>query len=162
MQFLPEKTLNPLVPVLFIEAIQDRLRSYDGTQLRKPHPCSDYGDQNHRKHNIEEQIFAVLITEDDFEEATVEYRRYWCENCEKPALPDMSPLFHKDCHYGRSIVDLCLFYTAENQYSIQVDRDTIQRCAERFGDKVADSHSVQIAGSTVSMNFLATVRRQHR
>jgi hypothetical protein len=43
----------------------------------------------------------------------------------------------------------------QNQYGIQVDRDTIQRYAERFGDEVADRHGVMIAGSTVSMNFLS-------
>ena len=41
--------------------------------------------------------------------------------------------------------------------SIQVDRDTIQRYAERFGDEVADRHGIKIAGSTVSMNFLSVL-----
>ncbi|WP_256684925.1 hypothetical protein [Halococcus qingdaonensis] len=166
MQDPHEKTLNPLVPSLFIKAVQDRLRSYSGTRLSQPRPCPDCGDQNYRKHNIEEQVFAVLITEDGFEEITVEYRRYWCKNCGKPTLPDMTPLFYEGCHYGKPIVELCLFHAAENpfhaserilqnQYGIQVDRDTIQRYAERFGDKVADRHGVKIADSTVSMNFLS-------
>ena len=34
-------------------------------------------------------MFAVLITEDGFEEVTVEYRRYWCKNCGKPTPPDI-------------------------------------------------------------------------
>ncbi len=166
MQDPHEKTLNPLVPSLFIKAVQDRLRSYSGTRLSQPRPCPDCSDQNYRKHNIEEQVFAVLITEDGFEEVTVEYRRYWCKNCRKPTLPDMSPLFYEGCHYGKPIVELCLFHAAENpfhaserilqnQYGIQVDRDTIQRYAERFGDEVADRHGVKIADSTVSMNFLS-------
>lgn len=33
MQYPHEKVFNPLVPSLLIEAIQDRLRSYDGTRL---------------------------------------------------------------------------------------------------------------------------------
>ena len=81
-------------------------------RLSKPRPCPDCGDQNYRKHNIEEQVFTVLITEDGFEEITIEYRRYWCKNCEKPALPDMSPVFYEGCHSGKPIVDLCLFHAA--------------------------------------------------
>ena len=43
----------------------------------------------------------------------------------------------------------------QNQYGIQVNRDTIPRYAERFGDEVADRHGVKIVDSTVSMNFLS-------
>jgi len=53
MQHPYQKTLNLLVPALFIEAIQDQFRSYDETRLRKPRLCPKCGDQNYRKHNIE-------------------------------------------------------------------------------------------------------------
>ena len=43
----------------------------------------------------------------------------------------------------------------QNQYGLQVDRDTVQTYAERFGDEVADRHGVKIADATVSMNFLS-------
>jgi len=75
-------------------------------------------------------------------------------------------VFYKDCEYAKPVVDLCLFHAAENpfhacerilqnQYGLQVDRDTVQTYAERFGDEVADRHGIKIADATVSMNFLS-------
>ena len=45
----------------------------------------------------------------------------------------------------------------QNQYVPQVHQDTIQRYAERFGNGVADRYGVQIAGSTLLMNFFSLV-----
>jgi hypothetical protein len=112
------------------------LRRYGGTRLGKPRPCPHCESGQHRK------------------------------NGGSRFQGDVSELFYEDCHYAKPIVDLCLFHAVENpfnaserilqnQYGLQVDRDTIQRYAERFGDEVADRHGVQIAGSTVSMNFLS-------
>ena len=166
MREITEKTLHPLVPDVFITAIHDQLRQYGGTRLGKPRPCPHCESRQHRKNGYQDRTFARLITDEGFERITVNVQLYECTNCGSRFQGDVSELFYEDCHYAKPIVDLCLFHAAENpfnaverilqnQYGLQVDRDTIQRYAERFGDEVADRHGVKIAGSTVSMNFLS-------
>ena len=113
-----------------------------------------------------DRLFAILITEDGFDEITVEIQRYQCSECRHSYDGDSSEWFYEDCEYAKPVVDLRLFHAAENpfhacerilqnQYGLQVDRDTIQTYAERFGDEVADRHGVKIADATVSMNSLS-------
>jgi hypothetical protein len=71
----------------------------------------------------------------------------------------MAELFYEGCLYGKPIVDLCLYHAAENpfnrverilytHYGIQVDRDTVQRYAELFAERVEDRHGVTVADET--------------
>lgn len=90
---------------------------------------------NYRKHSWRDRAFAILITETGFEEVTVTYRRYWCNDCAKPVKADLSRLFYEECHYGRPIVDLCLYLATTNTFNaverhlrhlgLQVGRDTV-------------------------------------
>ncbi|HZD43341.1 MAG TPA: hypothetical protein VE134_04715 [Methanomicrobiales archaeon] len=127
-----EKELDALVPLPLIHAIHDGLRSYEGTRLAEPRPCPHCGEIDYHKHDTRSRRFAILITEDGFEDVTVSVQRYWCKQCEKPVDADMSELFYEDCLYGKQIVDLCLYHAAENpfnrverilhtHYGIQVD-----------------------------------------
>jgi len=161
-----EKELDALVPLPLIHAVHDGLRSYEGTRLAKPRPCPHCGGIDYHKHDTRSRRFAVLITEDGFEDVTVSIQRYWCKQCEKPVDADLSELFYEDCLYGKPIVDLCLYHAAENpfnrverilhtHYGIQVDRDTIQRYAELFADRVGDRHAVTVADEPLSLNFLS-------
>lgn len=148
------KELDALGPVLLIHSIHDGLRRYEGARLGKPRPCPDCSETDYYKHDTRPRTFAILITEDGFEEVIVAVQRYWCKHCEKPVDSDISELFYEDCLYGTLIVDLCLYHAAENpfhrverilhtHYGLQVDRDTIQRYAERFADEA------------LSLNFLS-------
>lgn len=165
MQPPKPKSPDDLAPDFLIEGVRSRCRSYEGTRLSEPQPCPDCGGQNYRDHEWRDRTFARLITESGFEEVKIEYRRYWCKHCEKPFPADVSELFYEDCLYGKPIVDLCLYLAAENPYNrvekhlhhlgIQVDRDTVQRYAELFGDRLADQHGLKIADAPVSINFLS-------
>ncbi len=132
-------------------SIHDGIRSYEGTQLAKPRPCPHYRGSDYRKHDSRPRRFAVLITEDGFEDVTVTIQRYWCKQYEKRVDAEMSERFYEDCLYCKPIVDLWLYHASENlfnrskriphiHYGIQVDRDTIQRYAELFSGRVNDHH----------------------
>jgi endogenous inhibitor of DNA gyrase (YacG/DUF329 family) len=154
------------VSIPLIHSIHNGLRRYEGTRLSKPRPCPDCGKTDYHKHDTRPRLFAVLITEDGFEEVTVAVQRYWCKHCGKSVDSDMAELFYEGCLYGKSIVDLCLYYATENPfnaverifhtyYGIQVDRDTIQRYAELFAERVEDRHGVTVADEPLSLNFLS-------
>jgi putative phosphoribosyl transferase len=149
MKNTTEKELDALVPLPLIHAIHDGFRSYEGTRLAEPRPCLHCGQTDYHKHDTRPRTFAVLVTEDGFEEVTVAVQRYWCKRCEQPVDSDMFELFYEDCLYGKPIVDLCLYHAAKNpfnrverilhtHYGIQADRDTVQRYAELFGKRVED------------------------
>jgi transposase-like protein len=162
-----EKTLNSLVPLGLIHAFQNWFRGFQGQRVGDPRPCPKCGETTVWKNGYRtDRLFAILITEDGFDEITVEIQRYQCSECRHSYDGDSSEWFYEDCEYAKPVVDLCLFHVAENpfhacerilqnQYGLQVDRDTIQTYAERFGDEVADRHGVKIADATVSMNFLS-------
>lgn len=161
-----EKEIDALVPLPLIHSIHDGLRSYAGTRLGKPRPCPHCGQIDYHKHDTRPRTFAVLVTEDGFEEVTISVQRYWCKHCEQPVDSDMSELFYEGCLYGKPIVDLCLYHAAKNpfnrverilhtHYGIQVDRDTVQRYAELFAERVEDRHSVTVADEPLSLNFLS-------
>jgi len=162
-----EKTLNSLVPRGIVRASQNWFRGFQGQRVGDPRPCPHCGETTVWKNGYRtDRIFAILITDDGFDEITVEIQRYQCSCCRHSFDGDSSEWFYEDCDYAKPVVDLCLFHAAknpfhpcerilQNQYGIQVDRDTVQNYAERFGDEVADRHGVKIADSTVSMNLLS-------
>jgi hypothetical protein len=166
MKNTTEKELDVLASLPLIHSIHDGLRSYEGTRLVKPRPCLHCGQTDYHKHDTRPRTFAVLGDEDGFEEVTVSVQRYWCKRCEQPVDSDISELFYEDCLYGKPIVDLCLYHAAKNpfnrverilhtHYGIQVDRDTVQRYAELFAERVQDRHRVTIADEPLSLNFLS-------
>lgn len=166
MKNTTKKELDALVPVPLIHSIHDGLRGYEGTRLGEPRPCLDCGNTDYYKHDTRPRLFAVLITEDGFEEVTVSVQRYWCKHCQKPVDSDMAELFYEECLNGKPIVDLCLYHAAENpfnrverilhtHYGIQVDRNTVQRYAELFAERVEDRHGVTVADEPLSLNFLS-------
>lgn len=108
----------------------------------------------------------IFTGEDGFEEITIAVQRYWCKHCEKPFDANISELFYEECLSGNPIVDLCLYPAAENpfnrverilhtHYGIQVDRDTIQRYAEIFADRIQDRHGMTDVDELLSVNFLS-------
>ncbi len=66
-----EKKLDALVPLPLTHSIHGGLRSYEGTQLVKQRLCSHCGESGCHKHDTLPWRFAVLITEDGFEDVTV-------------------------------------------------------------------------------------------
>lgn len=149
------------------EAVRNWFRWQHGTRLTEPRPCPDCGEQHYRKHDFKERIFAILITDDGFEEINVEYRRFWCKNCEQTVSADLSSLFYDDCLYGKPIVNLCLTLAADNpptavenqlqKIGIQVDKDTVARYVREFGDKFAERHGITVAGESLAQNVLAAL-----
>lgn len=73
-----EKEVGSFGNELLREAIQMKLRWYHGTRLTESRPCPDCGEENYRKHSFDDRIFAILITENGFEEIEIECRRFWC------------------------------------------------------------------------------------
>ena len=149
MREITEKTQHPLVPDVFITAIHDQLRQHGGTRLGKPRPCPYCESRQYRKNGYQDRTFARLITDEGFKRITVNVQLYEYTNCGSRFQGAVSELFYEDCQYAKPIVDLCLFHAAENpfhaserilqnKYGLQVNRDTIQCYAERFGDEVAD------------------------
>lgn len=65
-----EKELDALVSLPLIHAIHDGLRSYEGTRLGQQRPCPHCGNIDYYKHDTRPRRFAVLITEDGFEDVT--------------------------------------------------------------------------------------------
>ena len=149
------------------EAARNWLRWQHGTRLTQPRPCPDCGEENYRKHDFKERIFALLITDDGFEEVTVEYRRFWCKDCERTVSADLSSLFYDDCLYGKPVVNLCLTLAADHpptrveeqlqKIGIQVDKDTVDRYVSEFGDKFAERHGITVAGESLAQNVLAAL-----
>ncbi len=149
------------------EAVRNWLRWQHGTRLTEPGPCPDCDEQHYRKHDFKERIFAMLVTEDGFEEIIVEYRRFWCKNCEQTVSADLSSLFYEDCLYGKPVVNLCLALAAENpptavekqlqEIGIQADKDTVARYVREFGDKFAERHGITVAGESLAQNVLGAL-----
>jgi hypothetical protein len=74
-----EKTLNSLVPLGLIRAIHGWFRGFQGQQVGDPRPCPNCGETAVWKDGYRtDWLFAVLITEDGFEEVTVKIQRYQC------------------------------------------------------------------------------------
>lgn len=76
MKNTTEKELDALGPVPLIHSIPDGLRRYEGTRLAEPRPCPDCGETDYHKHDTRPRTFAILITEDGFEEITVVVQQY--------------------------------------------------------------------------------------
>ena len=162
-----EKEVGSFGNDLLRDAVQMKLRWYHGTRLTKSRPCPDCGEENYRKHDFEDRIFAILITEDGFEEITVKQRRFWCNNCQQTVSADRSSLFYDDCLYGKPIVNLCLQLASKmsntaveehlQQIGIQVDKDTVRRYVEQFGENFAEQHGITVAGESLAQNVLGAL-----
>ena len=162
-----EKEVGSFGNDLLRDAVQMKLRWYHGTRLTKSRPCPDCDEENYRKHDVEDRIFAILITEDGFEEITVKQRRFWCKNCQQTVSADRSSLFYDDCLYGKPIVNLCLQLASKmsntaveehlQQIGIQVDKDTVRRYVEQFGENFAEQHGITVAGESLAQNVLGAL-----
>lgn len=165
---IKEKSLHPLVPRIFIEGIHAQFRRFDGMRVGDPRPCPRCGceDVQRNGYTNDPRTFARLITDDGFETITGEVQLLRCSRCGNSFQADLSEWFYDDLHYAKPVIDLCLFHAAEkpyhacerllqNLYGLQVDRDTIRNYVIEFGDEFAERHGVQIAGCTVSQNFLS-------
>ena len=79
----------------------------NSTALWRFNTAPHCGQTDYHKHDTRPRIFAVLGTEDGFEEVTVSVQRYWCKRCEQPVDSDMSELFYEDCLYGSDGMKAC-------------------------------------------------------
>jgi len=164
MQEPNEKEVGSFGNEFIARAVRNWLRWQHGTRLTTPRPCPDCGERNYRKHDFKECIFAIIITDNGFEKINVEYRRFWCKNCERTVSADLSSLFYEDCLYGKPIVNLCLALAAEHsptrveeqlqKIGIQVDKDTVARYVEEFGENFAERHGITAAEESLAQNVL--------
>lgn len=77
-----EKTLNSLVPLGLIRAFQSWFRGFQGQRVGDPRPCPKCSETTVWKNGYRtDRLFAILITEDGFDEITVEIQRYQCSEC---------------------------------------------------------------------------------
>jgi transposase-like protein len=168
MQDPNEKTLDPIVSPLFVGAVHDALREYDGERLGRPRPCPrcESTDRRRNGYQRERKTVARLVTESGFEEIGVEVQQYECKACGHSFQGDLSTLFYDGCAYARPIVDLCRFHAADNSYhaterlleelyGLQVDRDTIERYDERFDGTPDTDRAFAVGGELVSLPFLS-------
>lgn len=167
MQTPDEKTPDPVVSPLFVGAIHDELRRYDGMRVGETRPCPNCSSTDLRKNGYqrEPKTFARLVTESGFEDVGVQVQQYECKACGRSFQGDLTEDFYDRCDYAKPIVDACLFHAADTAYNhcerllnrlygLQVDRDTIRRYDQRFGDR-ADLAGVQVGGSVLSVDLLA-------
>ncbi|WP_135364293.1 hypothetical protein [Halosimplex halophilum] len=162
-----EKAPDPVVSPLFVSAIHEELRSYAGERAGDPRPCPGCGSTERRKNGSqrEPKTVARLVTDEGIEDVGVAVQQYECTACGRSYQGDLSGLFYPDCDYAKPVVDLCRFHAAERsptacerllrrRYGLQVNRDTVERYAERF-DEPPERRPVEIAGHTYSLSFLA-------
>ncbi len=163
-----EKPFDPAVSPLFVNAIHEELRRYDGMRVGDPRPCPGCGLSDTRKNGYqnEPKTVARLVTADGLEDVGVEVQQFECKECGRSFQGALSELFYDGCSYAKPIVDLCLFHAAQHSptacerrlrrmYGLQVHRDTVERYADRFADEEADWHAIDIAGHTYSLDFLS-------
>lgn len=163
-----EKRLDPAVSPLFIGTVHDKLREYDGTRAGKTRPCPACGSSELRKNGYQRasKTFARLVTDDGFEEVSLEVQQYECKECNRSFQGDLSEFFYEGCSYAKPIVDLAVSYTTDNSYNrterliqriygIQIDRDTIKRYDARFEQPPDGGEWVSIRGQQISLSFIA-------
>jgi transposase-like protein len=163
-----EKAFDPAVSWLFVNAIHEELRGYAGQRVGEPRPCPNCGSERHRKNGYQSdrKTVARLVTADGVVDVGVEVQLYECKDCGRSFQGDLSGLFYEGCDYARPIVDLCRFHATEDTfegcarrlrelYGLQVDRDTVERYVERFGEGPDDWHGVDVDGHTCSLRFLS-------
>lgn len=168
MQGPGAKELDPAVSPLFVGAVHDKLREYDGRRVGDPRPCPGCDSTDHRKNGYQRaaKTFARLVTETGFEEVGLEVQQYECTACGRSFQGDLSAYFYDGCRYARPIVDLAVFHAANNSYQaterllarvygLQVDRDTVQRYDESFDRSVASNEWMRVRDNRISLPFLA-------
>lgn len=168
MQELSAKELDPALSPLFVDAVHDALREYDGRRVGASRPCPRCGSTGLRRNGYqrEPKTFARLVTEAGFEEVGVQVQQFECTDCGRSFQADISEFFYEGCAYAKPVVDLCRFHAAESTYAacerrlqdlygVQVDCDTVQRYEDRFADTPDTSQAVVVGGRKVSLPFLA-------
>jgi len=164
-----EKPFEPVVSTVFINAIHEELRRYDGERVGEPRPCPNCGSEEARKNGYqnEPKTVARLVTAEGLAEVGADVQQYQCTDCGRSFQGDLSELFYPRCEYARPVVDLCRTRAADEtptacertlrrQYGLQVNRDTIARY-DRREDGAADSQVIDIGGYPYSLSFLATL-----
>ncbi|WP_436925051.1 hypothetical protein [Halosimplex amylolyticum] len=165
-----EKTPDPAVSPLFVNAIHEEVREYAGERAGGPRPCPGCGSDARRKNGYqrEPKTVARLVTDAGIEDVGVQVQQYECTDCGRSYQGDLSALFYEGCDYAKPIVDLCRFHAADRsptacerllrrQYGLQVNRDTVERYAERFEGAPEPAHAIDIAGHTYSLAFLSVL-----
>lgn len=162
-----EPPFEPAVSWLFVNAIHEELRQFEGQRVGAARPCPACGATDHRKNGYQNRpkTVARLVGTDGVETVGVEVQQYECRACGRSFQGDISELFYEGCDYARPVVDLCRFHARDRsptacarvlrrQYGLAVDRDTVERYADRFEDD-GEWHGIEIAGHTYSLDFLA-------
>ncbi|WP_302081842.1 hypothetical protein [Salinibaculum rarum] len=162
------KVPDPVVPSQFIREVHDRLRQYDGMRAGEERPCPGCSSTSTRKNGYQAagKTFARLVTDEGFEEITLEVQQYECKSCGRSFQGDLSEFFYDDCAYARPVVDLCRFHAVDESYQavertlmqcygLQVDRDTIERYDEKRGEPTESREKIDVGGSSLSLPFLA-------
>ena len=168
MQGPSSKRFDPVTSRLFVGAIHDGLRAYDGRRVGDERPCPRCESSALRRNGYQRarKTFARLITDSGFEEVGVEVQQYECKECGRSFQGDLSEWFYDRCEYAKPVVDLCRFHAVGNTYGgcerllqrlygLQVDRDTIKRYDERFEGRPPREQAVRIGGEAVSLPFLS-------
>ena len=167
MQGPSSKRFDPVTSRLFVGAIHDGLRAYDGRRVGDERPCPRCESSALRRNGYQRarKTFARLITDAGFEEVGVEVQQYECKECGRSFQGDLSEWFYDRCEYARPVVDLCRFHAAESsasacartlrqQYGLLVTPETVTRYVDRFDDDV-DAHTIDIGGYSYSLAFLS-------
>jgi transposase-like protein len=162
-----DKPFDPVVSPLFVNAIHEELRRYDGQRVGDERPCPNCGSEAFRKNGYqnERKTVARLVTDDGIEDVGVEVQQYQCTDCGRSFQGDLSELFYEECAYAKPVVDLCRYHAAgrsasacertiRRQYGLLVTHETIARYDDRFGH-LDDRYAIDIGGYEYSLEFLS-------
>jgi transposase-like protein len=162
-----EKPFDPVVSPVFINAMHEELRQYDGQRVGAERPCPNCESEALRKNGYqnEPKTVARLVTADGLADIGADVQQFQCSDCGHSFQGDLSDLFYEGCAYAKPVVDLCRFHAAESsasactrtlrqQYGLLVTPETVTRYVDRFDDDV-DAHTIDIGGYSYSLAFLS-------
>ena len=129
---------------------------------QRPEKCSRCEYEVFTRYDTVRRLFCMLIYSGELKKIYVYVKRYKCKKCGLVMLSD--GIFYPRCLYGRPIVDLCLYLSANNPYDrvesilmlygIQVDGDTVKNYAIRFKKRVESIAGLKFCGENIGINFL--------
>lgn len=103
----------------------------------------------------------VLDLNGQYRNLYVNVRRF---KCPEGHISQAIDAFYPDCRYGKRIVDLILYLGANNTFNavekyladlrIQVDRDTVRKYFQRFGERAAQLAGIKVLGEDQAVNVL--------